>query len=60
MALKDGSMDLWCLCSDCLPEFFLKFSEGRKVRKQTCCFVICFQQGEMGPESYFFWEHVQK
>lgn len=60
MAWKGCSMDLWCPCSDCLPDFSLKFSEGMKVRSQTCCFVICFQQGEMGPESYFFWEHIQK
>lgn len=38
MALKSGRVHSCCTWSDCLPEFLLKILEGRKDRRQSCCF----------------------
>lgn len=38
MALKSGRVHSCCTWSDCLPEFSLKILEGRKDRRQSCCF----------------------
>lgn len=53
MALKGGRTRLWCAWADCLLEFSLRVLEGRKVRRQTCCFHYLLPAGGDGSRELF-------